>query len=295
MAHYNSKWTKATIQDEASKFKTKVAFQSGCKAAYLAAYRRGLIEEVTAHMMPLRKSKWNIPEAVAEASKFETLTEFHTKASGAYNFLRKEGVDIRELISPVDTAKWVMATITEEAAKYCTRTEFKQGNISAYSAAHRLGCIESVCSHMDLPQRPHTYAEIAAEALKYTTKTSFKRGHYGMYQAACRKGIINDVGAHMELDLSSFNPMKPAILYYFKIKDVWKIGITNYTLQDRYYKRDRDQMTDITVWEFELGATTYAHEQTIIELNKEFKYVGDTPFTDGTGITECFTCNIYAL
>jgi len=73
---------------------------------------------------------------------------------------------------------------------------------------------------MDLPQRQHTYAEIAAEALKYLTKTAFKRGHYGMYQAACRKGIINDVGAHMELDLHSFNPMKPAILYYFRIKDV---------------------------------------------------------------------------
>jgi len=53
------------------------------------------------------------------------------EASGAYSFLRKEGVDIRELISPVDSTKWDVATIAEEAYKYSTRNEFKHCCTSA--------------------------------------------------------------------------------------------------------------------------------------------------------------------
>lgn len=295
MAHFNSKWTEETLRLEALKFDTKSEFQKNAKGAYLAAYRRGLLDTITTHMHVLRRAKWTIATAITEASRFKTLTEFHARSSSAYSFLKREGFDIHEIIAPVDTSIWNLDTILDEAFKYGSRNEFKQANSSAYHAAHKLQCIDSVCSHMSSPQRAHTYEEIRIEALKYTTKTAFKRGHYGMYQAACRQGIIDKVGSHMELDIHSFNPMKPAILYYFKIQNVWKIGITNYTLKDRYYKRDRDLMSAIRIWEFELGSDAYQHEQTILKLNKEYQYTGDTPFTDGTGSTECFMCDIYKL
>ena len=92
-----------------------------------------------------------------------------------------------------------------------------------------------------------------------------------------------------------FNPRIPAILYYFKIEDVWKIGVTNNTLKRRYLKRDRDRMTDIKVVRFKLGSEAYQQEQEIIKLNKTFLYTGPTPFTDGTRTTECFTKDIIQI
>mgnify|MGYP006899621681 CR=1 FL=1 len=84
----------------------------------------------------------------------------------------------------------------------------------------------------------------------------------------------------------------PAILYFFKIKNTYKIGVTNGTLEKRYNKTDRLQMSEITTWYFPTGREAYEYEQNIIKLHSNYKYTGVTPFTDGTLTTECFTINI---
>ena len=229
------------------------------------------------------------------ALQFTSLTEFHDKASGAYNYLKQNNINVKELIKPIDKRVWNKGTISKVAKECTSRAMFKRVNISAYHAALSLGIIEDVCYHMSKPQKKHTYEYLEAEALKYTTKTEFKKGSYGAYQAACRRGIIDDIGGHMVPDIHSFQPMKPAILYYFKIDNVWKIGVTNYTLKDRYYKRDRARMSNIIEWEFKLGAEALSHEQSILKMYSAYKYTGPTPFTDGTSTTECFTCDIYNL
>ena len=291
MAHFNSKWTVESLQEEASKYTTLKDFRQYSKGAYLAAHRRGITKDITSHMKVLRTS-WTLEAAIKAATKYQTLTDFHSKCPGAYNYLRKNDIDIKDLITPIDKSKWTITTIFEEALKYSTRNSFKNGCSSAYGAALKLDIIDSVTSHMDTPQKEYTYEELRLEALKYNTRTEFKRGNYGMYQSACRKGIIDDIGSHMQLNIRSFQPMKPAILYYFKIMDVWKIGITNYTLEDRYYKRDRDKMSEIKTWNYELGADALSAEKHIKEMYKEYLYKGPTPFTDGTGTTECFIIDI---
>ena len=94
---------------------------------------------------------------------------------------------------------------------------------------------------------------------------------------------------------TGFNSGKPAYLYSFQIGEVYKIGITNRTVKDRYNSVDYGNISNIQELLFEDGASAQLLEQQLKISNKEFKYSGPTPFTDGTGITECFIKQIDIL
>lgn len=90
-----------------------------------------------------------------------------------------------------------------------------------------------------------------------------------------------------------FSKVLPAILYYFNIKGIYKVGVTNRTVKERYNKEDNSHITELVTWAFSTGEEAHKYEQQIIKLNKEHAYSGPTPFTDGTTTTECFTKDIY--
>jgi len=91
----------------------------------------------------------------------------------------------------------------------------------------------------------------------------------------------------------------PSILYYFKItfenKILYKIGITNRTITQRYNSYDRSRIKVISETYFELGQLALNEEKMIKNEFKHLLYHGDTPFTDGTGTTEVFTVDVLGL
>jgi len=93
-----------------------------------------------------------------------------------------------------------------------------------------------------------------------------------------------------------FNRTKPAILYYFKIefntKWLYKVGITNRSLTERYNPYDRSRMVVLAETNYNIGQLAYNEEQRVIKEYAEFKYTGPTPFSGRTGITEVFTKDI---
>lgn len=88
---------------------------------------------------------------------------------------------------------------------------------------------------------------------------------------------------------------KPHILYYFKISNVWKIGVTSIPFNRRYKGVDLANISELRTWEFSTGKEAYLYEQDIITKYSKYSYSGLTPFTGGTGTTECFTEDIYKL
>ncbi len=90
--------------------------------------------------------------------------------------------------------------------------------------------------------------------------------------------------------------MKPAILYYLRITvgDVkfYKIGITNLSVEKRF-GTDMQKISVIKEWPYLLGADAYQAEQTILSLNKEFKYFGPSLLKSGN--TEIFTKDVGEL
>jgi len=96
-----------------------------------------------------------------------------------------------------------------------------------------------------------------------------------------------------------FNADKPAILYYIKIVSYhqevyYKIGITNRTIKDRFF-RDRDKTIKILLQkEFELGTDARLEEQSILSKYKD-KRVTVPDFLKSGGNTELFEIDILGL
>jgi hypothetical protein len=190
------KWTKQIIQAEALKYQKKSDFNNGCRRAYGAAYKMGILDEVCSHMQVFQRD-WTMQMLKYEALKYETRTQFENGSSGAYQFALRRGI-LDEICSHMVVKKinWSNETIRTEALKYETRSEFIKGSPGAYGAARRLAIINSVCSHMKVLQTDWTKEEAHAEALKYETRVEFQNSS-GAYQFALRSECLDEICTHM--------------------------------------------------------------------------------------------------
>ncbi len=93
-----------------------------------------------------------------------------------------------------------------------------------------------------------------------------------------------------------FKPNEPAITYYFKdiINNLFKIGITNMTVQKRFGQKKLREIKILKTWKFKKGADAYKLEQSILEEFSEFR-VDNNNFRDVGGYTEFFNKDILNL
>lgn len=96
---------------------------------------------------------------------------------------------------------------------------------------------------------------------------------------------------------SGFDQTKPAILYYLKITTdkgftLYKIGITNRSVNERFNLTDLKKIEIIKQEEFALGSDALVKETEIKRKFKEFQYKG--PDVLSSGNTELFTKDILA-
>lgn len=97
---------------------------------------------------------------------------------------------------------------------------------------------------------------------------------------------------------TGFDNNKPAILYYLKIttdkgKVLYKIGITNRTVNERFSLTDLKKIEIIKQKLYENGQDAYNWEQKILKKYKKYKYKG--PKVLDSGNTELFTEDVLAL
>lgn len=94
-----------------------------------------------------------------------------------------------------------------------------------------------------------------------------------------------------------FDSSKSATLYYLKItyeeQIVYKIGITNRTVKERFNNSDLEKIQILKTWDFPLGKDAYDKEQRILKLHSEYKYVGAPILSSGN--TELFTIDVLGL
>lgn len=89
-----------------------------------------------------------------------------------------------------------------------------------------------------------------------------------------------------------FNNNLPGILYYIKIDDVYKIGITNRTVAERF-QGEMNKIKIIKTFYFDKGIEARLKEKEIKNKYKEFKYVGVKKLKSGH--TEMFNKDILIL
>ena len=88
---------------------------------------------------------------------------------------------------------------------------------------------------------------------------------------------------------------RKTILYYVKINDLYKIGLTLKSVKSRFYSEVKKgiNIEIIKTWEFDDGEDAFKREQQIIFENRKFRYVGENILSGGN--SELFTTDILGL
>lgn len=94
---------------------------------------------------------------------------------------------------------------------------------------------------------------------------------------------------------SCFSKVKPAIMYYLNIinTNIYKIGITNRSIEERFLPWELSTFTVIKTWSFQTGKEAFEQEQTILKQYSKDKYNG--PKLLNSGNSELFNKNILNL
>jgi hypothetical protein len=82
-----TKWSEEELFKEASKYRYRVDFQRHSKGAYLSALRKGVLNDVCAHMerQLAERGYWNLANCEIEALKYSARGEFMKGSGSAYN------------------------------------------------------------------------------------------------------------------------------------------------------------------------------------------------------------------
>ena len=86
------KWTREKLRKEAAKFTSRSEFAHGSGAAYAAARRMELLDDLFPPKRPDTPVRWTERSVTKAAQRCETRTEFHRVYPGAYNFARSHGL-----------------------------------------------------------------------------------------------------------------------------------------------------------------------------------------------------------
>jgi hypothetical protein len=211
-------WDLKALTVEAQQYRTISAFAKGNKAAYSAALRQGLVDQVCGHMKRGKRANghWlNKVNTAQEALKYRNKAEFQANARGAYGAALKNGWldDICAHMEQTNAPRGYWHSKENcriEALKYRSRSEFGKRSSGAAHAAAEHGWFEEICSHMPTPQnQPAGYwskDRCHEEAIKYQRTSDFQKKSNGAYDIARNSGWLEEITSHMA---RPYRPRKP--------------------------------------------------------------------------------------
>ena len=299
--------SKFTIDDlllEAKKYSSRSAFVRGSPWAYHAARNRGWLDQICVHMQistVYSTVRWDQESARAEAKKYNSRAEFKRERSGAYCYLKDQGVLGDACLHMVEGQNhWHVFELRAVSIKYSRPVDFKFGAAAAYVFARKHGLLDMICCHMT-KKAEWTRDDAAAEASKHQTIAEFRAAEGGAYKYALRTGILQDICAHMVPATNGFDKVKPATLYYLRIRTatnlvLYKIGITNRSPKSRITGMGLQNVVAIDV--IKTFPFASGREARLVEkaYHREFAchaYTGDPVL--GNGNTELFTADVLGL
>jgi hypothetical protein len=96
-----------------------------------------------------------------------------------------------------------------------------------------------------------------------------------------------------------FDPSRPAVLYYLAVRGneeqwLYKIGITNFSVSQRFSGTDLNRIVTLKEWSFESGYEAVEREFEILKKYERYKYFGSDVLKKG-GNTELFVIDVLGL
>jgi very-short-patch-repair endonuclease len=154
-------WLRLSIPEyktEGLKFTSKIEFMTKSPRIYHAAYKRGLLPLICAHMSD-SNIIWDLESCIKEAKKYKTRRAFCLRNAAAYSYaVRNKLLSIVcahmpeiQYSSGKDhyNFKWTFDKLQEEALKYTKKSLFAKHSPAAYLATGRAKILNIICSHME--------------------------------------------------------------------------------------------------------------------------------------------------
>ena len=182
---------------------------------------------------------------------------------------------------------------TSKMTKDYVRRAFKYGYANRI---HTKDYIESSGFIYEYKQYTYQFTEeeIISISLQYNRMSQFRINNFNMWLDAERKGLLDLMHAYCyhSSGRGGFNVNAPGILYYIKSQGVYKIGITNLTVEQRF-SHVWQKIEVIKKWSFDNGQDARNEEKRIL---REFAYAKhNAEGIEGLGNTELFTYDVLQL
>ena len=291
-------WSNEEVAAEALKFSTRNAFAKHSNSAYQIAGRRGILDDVCTHMDAVLNS-WTKEAALAEASKYTSKEAFYQGCSGAYGHAYRNGF-LGEICSHMEPLRkdWTKNEIADVAKTFSTRGEFALGYGSAYEAARSRNILDDVCAHMTSRYVERSDDNLAKVSASYNDLKKFRVEQASAYKAIQTQGRLIEFCGHMERGTSGFDYASPGYLYYLRVQPdsgppLYKIGITNNSVSDRFSNADMELITVLSQIYFDLGYDALDAEQHVLREFSGLKYQGAPILSSGN--TELFEVDVLCL
>lgn len=203
--HPNGYWKdKNKILEAAKKYTSRTEFMKNNLAAYTAAHKYGVMDEITwfkkVNSLPFNYWK-DKKHCVDEAKKYSSKTEFKKKnqsaywASLKYGYLKEMPWLNKRKVTARGTFKNNKDLIIEKSKAYKTRGEFERHDKSSYNAALKYGWLYEMTWLKKGNYKPKGYwndiNNVIIEAKKYNTKKELKENNSYLYKLIFKKGYVD--------------------------------------------------------------------------------------------------------
>lgn len=174
------------------------AFIKDHRDLYQAARRRGLLQEVTAHM--LRKyAEWSVVEMRATAQTYTEVGAFKKDHSSMYQAAQRRGLlkEVTGHMSRKYAGPFTVEQVRATAQTYTDVGAFIKDHPSMYQAVMRWGLLEELTAHMLRKCAAWSVEEVRATAHAYTELGTFRQNHPRMYDFVRRWNLLDELTAHL--------------------------------------------------------------------------------------------------
>jgi len=192
---------------EKSQYKSFKEWREANPAAYQAACRQKLINEICERFGWIKKKKWTKKECIEESKNYATLNEFRSGNSGAYGAAKR--FKIEKLLCKLNNWEkkkhtpanfWTKEKCIREAKRYKTKKEWQINSNGSMKAARRNNWLKDCIKHMIKKRKENikwTKEKCIEEAKKYKTRGDWQKQSSSSYKFACDNNLLTICSKHM--------------------------------------------------------------------------------------------------
>ena len=179
---------------------------------------------------------------------------------------------------------------------HCRPLEKAVGNTYLYYRGEIKMCNKKLTKEIVNERIAHRGIAMTGDYINNRTKTEFACSDGHSWDATSGH-VMNGKGCP-DCANYGFDPSSPAIMYYLRVTPhnadaLYKIGITNRTVEDRFRNNDLDKIDVVRTWGFDTGSDARDCETNILAKYGDCKYAGDNVLDSGN--TELFTRDVMGL